>query len=224
MATHSTTSDAPSSPAGVPSQTVYAIVGICLVLGLFVGYFVMGKHAVPRVAPAQTAANKVPSMGNHPKLTLEQMKQMADVQASSLVEKSKAEPKNAALLVQIAGIYQSTHQFKEAANYFQSALKIDPKNVSARTAMASCMYYSADVDGAIGQLNQALKYSPKDPNTLFNLGMIKYQGKKDPTGAVATWQQLLELNPNLDRKPIVEQMIAEAKGNRIAKTNPDMTN
>ena len=166
----------------------------------------------------------MPSMGNHPKLTLEQMKQMADVQASSLVQKSKAEPKNAALLVQIAGIYQSTHQFKEAATYFQSALKIDPKNVPARTAMASCMYYSGDVDGAIDQLNQALKYSPKDPNTLFNLGMIKYQGKKDSAGAIATWQQLLKLNPNLDRKPIVEQMIAEAKGSSATKTNPEMAN
>jgi cytochrome c-type biogenesis protein CcmH/NrfG len=224
MATHSITSDASPSPAGLPSQTVYAIVGICLILGLFVGYFVVGKHAASRVAPAQSAANKVPSMGNHPKLTLEQMKQMADVQASSLVVKSKAEPKNSALLVQIAGIYQSTHQFKEATNYFQSALKIDPKNVPARTAMASCMYYSGDVDGAIGQLNQALKFSPKDPNTLFNLGMIKYQGKKDPAGAIATWQQLLKLNPNLDRKPIVEQMIAEAKGSAIAKTNSDMAN
>ena len=149
--------------------------------------------------------------GGHPKLTLEQMKQMADVQASSLVEKSKSEPKNAALLLQIAGIYQASHQFKEATDYYEKGLKIDPKNVSARTALASCLYYSNDVDGALSQLNQALKYNPKDTNALFNLGMIKYRGKNDAAGAIAAWQQLLKNNPELDRKPVVEQLIAEAK-------------
>jgi hypothetical protein len=54
------------------------------------------------------------------------MNQMADVQASTLIEKSKSEPKNASLLVQIAGIYQ-THQFKEAADYFGKALRLRPR-------------------------------------------------------------------------------------------------
>jgi len=145
------------------------------------------------------------------------MKQMADVQASSLVEKSKSDPKNAALLIQIAGIYQASHQFKDAATYFEKALKIDPKNVSARTELASCLYYSDNSDGALSQLNQALKYDPKDANALFNLGMIKYRGKQDPVGAVAAWQQLLKTNPNLDRKPVVEQLIAEARASTAAK-------
>jgi hypothetical protein len=62
----------------------------------------------------------------HPKLTLEQMKQMADVQTSTLIEKSKFEPKNASLLVEIAGIYQ-THLFKEAADYSGKALRLSPR-------------------------------------------------------------------------------------------------
>ena len=139
------------------------------------------------------------------------MKQMADMQASALVEKSKVDPKNASLLIQIAGIYQASHQFKEAATYFERALQLDPKNVAARTQMASCLFYSDDVDGAIALLNQALQYNPNDVNALFNLGMIKYRGKQDASGAIAVWQHLLNTNPNLDRRPIVEQMIAEAK-------------
>jgi cytochrome c-type biogenesis protein CcmH/NrfG len=77
--------------------------------------------------------------------------------------------------------------------------------------MASCLYYSGDVDGALARLNQNLKYDPKDANSLFNLGMIRYRGKKDPAGAIAAWQELLRANPNLDRKPAVEKMIAEAQ-------------
>ena len=63
----------------------------------------------------------------------------------------------------------------------------------------------------MGQLQQSLKYEPRDANSLFNLGMIRWKGKNDPTGAIAAWQELLKTNPKLDRRPVVEQMIAEAQ-------------
>jgi len=63
----------------------------------------------------------------------------------------------------------------------------------------------------LAQLQQSLTYEPKDANALFNLGMIRWKGKNDPAGAVAAWQELLKTNPKLGRKPIVEQMIAEAQ-------------
>jgi len=220
MTTPSSSSSSSARP-GLPAEHVYVIAAICLLLGLLVGFFLLGNNATPNVARTQPAGNTTtPSAaysGGHPKLTLQQMKQMADVQASTLIEKSKSDPKNAAILFQIAAIYQATHQFEEATGYFERGLKIDPKNVSARTEMASCLYYSGDVDGALNQLTLALKYNPKDANSLFNLGMIKYRGKKDPAGAIAAWQELLKTNPNLDRKPIVEQMIAEAQASTAAK-------
>jgi cytochrome c-type biogenesis protein CcmH/NrfG len=79
--------------------------------------------------------------------------------------------------------------------------------------MASCLYYQGDVDGAISQLQQALHYDPKDANSLFNLGMIKLQGKKDTKGALAAWQLLLNSNPQLDagRKARVQQLIANVR-------------
>jgi cytochrome c-type biogenesis protein CcmH/NrfG len=203
------------------TQQVYVLAVVSLLVGLSVGYLFLGKPANPgtaRTPPPISAANLTPTpKGGHPQITLEQMKQLANVKASTLIEKSKADPKNSDLLAQIAAIYQSSHQFKEAADYFKKALEIDPKNVANRTSLASCLYYSGDVDGAIDQLKQALKYNPKDANALFNLGMIKYQGKKDPAGAIATWEQLLKQNLNLDRKPIVEQMIAEAKARSETK-------
>jgi hypothetical protein len=99
MASHSTASPAATHP-GVTTQQVYILASASLLVGLFLGYFQLGRHAAPTVAGAQVAQASKPSMGGHPKLTLEQMKQMADVQASALIEKSKTDPKNAALLVQ----------------------------------------------------------------------------------------------------------------------------
>ena len=127
MATASATSS-PGTDSGLPANQVYAVAGFCFVVGLLLGYTILGPRAIPTIGrgtPPAAASNSIPgNAATHPQITLQQMKQMADVQASSLIEKSKSEPKNAGLLVQIAGIYQASHQFKEAAAYFEKALSI----------------------------------------------------------------------------------------------------
>jgi cytochrome c-type biogenesis protein CcmH/NrfG len=152
-------------------------------------------------------------MGGGQMPSLEQMKQMADAKAAALLEKLKTDPNNTDLLAKVGDLYQASHQFKEAAGYYDKALQINPKNVLIRTQMASCLYYQGDVDGAINQLQQALRYDPKDANSLFNLGMMKLQGKKDTKGALAAWQLLLNSNPQLDagRKARVQQLIADVR-------------
>jgi cytochrome c-type biogenesis protein CcmH/NrfG len=143
--------------------------------------------------------------------SLEEMKQMSDKQAAPLLDKLKSDPANSALLAQIGAIYHTTHQFKAAAAYYGKAVQIDPGNVALRTKLASSLYRDGDVDGAIAQLNQGLGYDPRDANSLFDLGMIKLQGKQDGKGALAAWQQLLKTNPQLsaDRKATVLKLMAD---------------
>lgn len=143
--------------------------------------------------------------------TLEQMKHMADKKAEPLLAKLKTDPNNAALLIQIAQVYRSTHQFKEAAQYYSKSLDIEPRNIAIRTEMASCLYYAGDIDGALSALRQAVQDDPKDANSLFNLGVIEWREKKDAQGALAAWRQLLKANPNLDngKKTEVTKLIAD---------------
>ena len=79
--------------------------------------------------------------------------------------------------------------------------------------MATCLYYSGDVDGALGQLQQALNYDPNNANSLFNLGMIKWRGKHDNKGAEMAWKQLLKTNPQLsaERKADVQKRLDEVR-------------
>ena len=202
------------------AKQVYAMAVICLVVGLAIGYLFRGSQSP--AAPPQPAANAqaaptnaqpaAGAMGGHMP-SLEEMKQMADKKAAPLLEKLKGDPNNSDLLIQVGNIYKSTHQFKEAASYYDKALQIDPKNVAIRTEMASCLYYNGDVDGAISQLQQSLRVDPKDANSLFNLGMIRWQGKQDSKGAVAAWQQLLKSNPQLsaERKATVQKLMADVQ-------------
>ena len=160
------------------------------------------------------------SPGSHPQMpSLDDMKRMADKKAEPLLAKLKADPNNSALLNQIGTLYKATHQFNEAAGYFQKALDVDPKNVAARTDLASCLFYEGDADGALQQLEKSLSYDPKDANSLFNLGMIRLQAKNDPSGAVTAWQQLLKLNPKLaeNKKAAVEKMIAQARTPKVTE-------
>jgi cytochrome c-type biogenesis protein CcmH/NrfG len=161
-----------------------------------------GAHPI-----TQTAAAK--PMGHRP--TLEQMRQMSDKQAAPLLDKLKSNPNDGSLLVQVGAIYHTTHRFKEAADYYGRALETDPKNVAIRTKLASSLYRNGDIEGSIEQLNRALTYDSKDANVLFDLGMIKLQGKGDPKGALAAWQRLLKMNPQLspDRKATVLKLMAD---------------
>ena len=196
------------------AKQVYAMAVTSLVVGLAIGYLFRGSQSQAPAQPAANAQPTAPAGGMGGKMpSLEEMKQMAEKKAEPLLEKLKSDPNNKDLLVQVGNIYEATHRFKDAATFYGRALQVDPKNIVLRTQMASCLYYDGDVDGAITQLQQSLQDSPKDANSLFNLGMIKWRGKKDSKGAVAAWQQLLKLNPQLspDRKAQVQKLMADAQ-------------
>ncbi|MGC2619288.1 MAG: tetratricopeptide repeat protein [Acidobacteriaceae bacterium] len=197
-----------SAPRTLPSRQVGALAAFALLIGLAVGTLIptaqTSESQTLSAAPSAAMGNAhMPSMGD--------MKQMADKQAAPLLEKLKSDPNNITLLVQIGGIYHITRQYADAAGWYQKAVALDPKNVPIRTKLAISLYRAGDPDGAIEELNQGLAVDPKDVNSLFNLGMIRLQGKDDAQGALAAWQQLLKSNPQLspDRKAVVVKLISD---------------
>lgn len=191
-----------------------------MVLGFAIGYFFRGSASKPpvqtqavRTMPLPVSAsmrtNAAPETQQMP--TLDQLKSMGDTKAKPLLDQLKSDPNNATVLDQIGKIYEATHQFKVAQQYFGKALEVQPKNVAIRTEMASCMYYDGDVGGALEQLEQSLKLKPNDMNSLFNLGMIRWHGKNDSDGALAAWESLLRQNLPAERRLIVERSVARLK-------------
>ncbi len=209
-----------------PVQT-YTMAAVCLLIGLVIGYFLRGSATQPVTAVASEAAPQMgqgsqdphAGMGQQQKMpSLEDMKRMADKQTAPLLEQLKKDPNNADLLNKVGTMYRATHQFKTAIDYYQKSLAINPKNVGARTDLASCLYYLGDVDGALAELNKSLTYDPKHAGTLMNIGIIKWKGKNDVNGAVAAWEKLLKLNPDFENKEVVEHLIEQAKQGNKAST------
>jgi hypothetical protein len=58
---------------------------------------------------------------------------------------------------------------------------------------------------------QKWTYDPKTADTLFNLGIVKWQGKQDEPGAVTAWMKLLEANAAYPDKDAVLQLMAQAQ-------------
>lgn len=200
--------------SSLQSRHVFVLAAICLTAGLAIGYVCSGSASAPSAHAADLASPATPGGSPHP-VSLADLKQMADRQAAPLLPRLNSNPNDASVLAQLGAIYHVAHQYSEAAAWYQRAVQSDPRNAALRTKLATSLYREGDVDGALSQLNEALRIDPKDANALFNLGTIRLQGKADGAGAVAAWRRLLKTNPQLspDRRASVEKLIDDVMAN-----------
>jgi Tfp pilus assembly protein PilF len=191
----------------------------CLLLGVTIGYFLRGSQSPSKQAAVTTpVAQPTPATSGNgsERPSLERMKQMAEKASAAALEKLKTDPNDFEALNEAGKMYRATHQFKEAANYYKKALQVHPDNAAVRTDLASCLYYTGDVDGALAQLDKAVSYDPKFFGALLNIGIIKMQAKNDPAGAANSWKKILETDANPQQKQMVKNLIAKAKQKNTA--------
>ncbi|MBZ5705964.1 MAG: tetratricopeptide repeat protein [Acidobacteriia bacterium] len=198
------------------SPQAYTLAVICLLIGVVGGWLFRGSQS-PAAGTLVADANASAPAGMGAQPTPEQMKKMADTQAAPMLEKLKSDPNNADLLANVGNVYYDTQQYPTAIDYYQRSLKVQPANAGVRTDMATAYWYMGNADTAIAEFNKALSYEPNKSNTLFNLGVVKWQGKMDVNGAVAAWEKLLQTNPNYEGKEQVQQLMAQAKKHSSVK-------
>lgn len=203
-----------SEPNRIPSdqwavQRAMLLGAICLVVGIAAGWLIRGwesptaasvANVVPQSAPVAAAAQD-PA----------RLKQQADTQAAPMLEQLKAQPDSADVLTSLGNIYYDAQQYPVAIDYYGRALKSKPTDVSVRTDMGTAYWYMGNADAAIAQFDQALSFAPNNANTLFNRGLVRWEGKGDAAGATADWKKLLASNPDYEAKAKVEQMLAEVE-------------
>jgi len=201
-----------ASSAGWTSTQAYVLATICLVVGIAVGYLLRGSagsdNPVPPSAAASAPAN-MPAGGNQP--TPEQLKHMADKQAEPILAQLKNSPNDPKLLAQAGNVYYDAQQYQVAIEYYNRSLQANPKDANVRTDMGTAYFYLGDSDRALQEFRTALKDDPKHGQTMFNMGMVQWQGKGDVPGAVATWEKLLKTVPDYPERARVEELLAKAK-------------
>jgi len=192
----------------------YALAVFCLLLGVALGYLFRGS-----ASPAQSATQASSQSNAQPSNDAQAQQQQAAAQAKAAVAQAAAplldavnkDPKDYDALVKLGNVYYDGQQFTEAIPYYERALAIHPENADVRTDMGTAYWYLGNADKAVEAMETSLKYQPGHPQSLFNLGWVRWQGKADPKGAIEAWQQLLKANPNYPAKDKVEEYIAKAK-------------
>ena len=208
------------APNGIPivqwtKKQAMVLAVFCLAAGIAGGWSIRASRspALPgaskaTIGPAPAAMGGGPAS---PAPSPARLKEMADAQAAPLLEKLKADQSNPDLLTSIGNLYYDAHQYPIAIDYYGHALKIKPSDAPVRTDMGTAYWYMGNADAALAEFDQALTAAPNNPNTLFNRGLVRRQGKRDSAGAVADWEKLLATDPSYAGKDQVVLMMAEAK-------------
>jgi len=185
-----------------PLTVVTGVAGV--MFGIIVGYMLgvsqtgAGSTQVAAAfAPTQTAA-PAPSAVNEQEL-----------QAYRNV--LSTDPKNVRANVELGNPLYDAGRYAEAVPYYQQALALDSKNVNVSTDLATALYYSGSADAALTQFDKSLEIDPKHGQTLFNLGILKRDAKRDAKGAIAAWERLLTSVPDYPDAAKVRRMIDELK-------------
>jgi cytochrome c-type biogenesis protein CcmH/NrfG len=185
---------------------------VCLLGGIAGGWAIGGLHH--RAAVISAAIADIPAAGqatNAAQPDPAQLKADADAQAAPLIDRLKSDPENPQVLTELGNLYYDAQQYSIAVDFYHRALKAKPADAAVRTDMATAYWYMGNADLAIAEFDKALAAAPDNPNTLFNRGLVKWQGKKDAAGALADWERLLKTDPAYDQKDKVEQMIADVQ-------------
>jgi cytochrome c-type biogenesis protein CcmH/NrfG len=195
-------------PQPQTSSTTWALIsGACLLLGLAVGYVVFGgpRAAVPVAAPGAQAPAPAPATGGpQPGLMDEQ-------RAQALRNILARNPTDIQANTQLGHLYYDSGRFAEAVGPYQQAFAGDSRNVNLSTDLGTSLWYSGRPDEAIAQFTRSLAIDPTHPQTLYNLGIVKRDGKQDLAGAVQAWEKLLASNPSYPERDKVQQSLNELR-------------
>ena len=197
-----------SQPAKSSSWTnvqVYTAIAVVLVLGLLGGYLLHSSGT-----PQENSA-PAPSAASLPASSMPSPAQMLATETQPLLARLQSHPKDVEALIGLGNDYYDASQWNEAIGYYQRALNETPSNPDVRTDMGIAYFYSGDADRALQEFDRALKADPQHVQTLFNVGVVKLNGKNDPKGAIAAWEQLLRIDPEYKDRAKVESLLAEAK-------------
>jgi tetratricopeptide (TPR) repeat protein len=188
--------EAPFSPA-----ILMGISGLCV--GALVGYILATAQASPRVydAPAVQAAALAPAATTA-------VVNEGELQAYRNI--LAADPKNAKAATELGNRLYDGGRYAEAVTYYQQALQYDPKNISVSTDLGTALWYMGRADDALAQFERSLAIQPGHPQTLFNMGIVRSEGKQDPTGAIQAWEKLLATNPTYAAAAKVRSLIEDA--------------
>jgi len=193
----------------VKRETIITAI-VFLVVGFFIGYITEAQYnwnapekmtsSSAVAAPVETA-DSVPQNASgvgagdaqlppgHPSLEVA-------ANMKSLEDQAAQHPKDPEPPLKLANLYYDQRQFDLAADWYQKALALDARNVSARTDLGTAYFNLGRPKDALKEYQESLRIDPTHEPTMFNTIIVNMEGTHDLAAARAAWDRLHKRNPN----------------------------
>ncbi|HEY2905383.1 MAG TPA: tetratricopeptide repeat protein [Vicinamibacterales bacterium] len=179
-----------------PSQYTWIVYAVAITLVGGIAGYILGTQ--PGQSPAPTAVVASSSIVNEPEL-----RAYRDVLAR--------DPKNLDAAVKAGNLLYDAQRYVEAIGFYQQAFALNATDINVSTDLGTALWYVGRPDEALAQYDKSLALNPTHAQTLFNVGIVRADGKGDNAGAVAAWEQLLKANPDYPAAARVATMMAAAR-------------
>ena len=113
--------------------------------------------------------------------------------------------------VDAANRFYDAQRYEDAIPYYQKALTFNADDVNVSTDLGTALWYAGRADAALAQYDRSLALDRSHAQTLFNVGVVRANGKHDYAGAIDAWESLLKANPNYAGADKVRSLIADAR-------------
>jgi len=121
------------------------------------------------------------------------------------------DPKNLQAAVNAGNLLYDAQRYQEAIGFYEQALALKPSDINVSTDLGTALWYAGRADDALAQYDRSLALNATHAQTLFNIGIVRADGKHDYAGAVAAWDKLLTTNPDYPAGARVQTLMADAR-------------
>jgi len=167
-------------PAGhMKNENVILLVAIALVVGFFAGTaFTIYRTGSSDPAPSGTAA-------------VSQLDRMR----AALEDRTRNNPEDAEAWIQLGNLYFDSNEYKKAIFAYEKGLELNPGNADILTDLGVMYRRDGQPEKAVEAFDRAIAADSRHEASRFNKGIVLMHDLKDIEGAIAAWEELLEINP-----------------------------
>lgn len=190
-------------------KTENMILFLFIAIGIgFVGGVVFSAWRSGGEMPVATESNQ--RAVAKPPMSMEQ-RQKLDV----LLKATQATPDDAQIWTQLGHLYFDVGEPEKAIDAYVKSLELDSDRPEVWIDLGVMYRRAGDPKKAIQSFEKALSLNQRHEVALYNLGVVQMHDLKDAKAALASWERLVEINPQAKTPSgqLVKSLLAQLKKN-----------
>ena len=177
-----------SAPAPVKKSQSPILLIIVFVCGFLAGV----AFAVYKLGPTATTPTPTPTADS------QKEKQISKEQANAIANHEKEtldHPDDYQAWIKLGHLYFDTDQPEKAIAAYNRSLALHPGDANLLTDLGVMYRNTGDKTKAVESFDKAREIDAKHEPSRMNKGIVLLFDMNDPAGAIASWEELLQLNP-----------------------------